>query len=118
MYYLMTFSFDLDASFSLILLATATSNLIGAIPNTSGGIGTFEWATKVTLVSFGIEAESAVAYAAALHVALWLPVVLAGILYLWSQHHSLAELVRGRPGVQTADGYTMRPVPLDGDGDD
>ena len=68
MYYLVTFSFDLDASFALIMLTTATSNLIGAIPNTSGGIGTFEWATKITLVSFGIQTEPAVAYAAALHV--------------------------------------------------
>ena len=117
MYYLMTFTFDLDVSFSLIMVTTATSNLIAILPATSGGIGTFEWATKVTLVSFGVNAEVAVAYAAALHAALWLPVVAAGIVYLWTQHRSLGELVRRRPIPKLADGYTMRTVPLDGDGD-
>ena len=118
MYYLITFSFDLDVSFALVMVTTATSNLISTIPATSGGIGTFEWATKVTLVSFGFDTEASVAYAAVLHVALWLPVVLAGLLYLWTQHRSLAELIRGRTGVNWADGYTMKPVPLDGDGDE
>ncbi len=116
MYYLMTFAFDLDASFALIMVATATSNLIATVPATSGGIGTFEWATKVTLVSFGINTESAVAYAAALHLALWIPVVIAGLLHLWFQHRSLAELVRGRSEAKLADRYPMRPVPLEGDG--
>ena len=116
MYYLMTFAFDLDASFSLIMVTTATSNLIATIPATSGGIGTFEWATKVTLVSFGINTEASVAYATALHLALWLPVVMAGLLHLWFQHRSLADLVRGRSQVKLADGYPMRPVPLEGDG--
>ncbi|MEE9199737.1 MAG: lysylphosphatidylglycerol synthase transmembrane domain-containing protein [Dehalococcoidia bacterium] len=118
MYYLMTFAFDLDVSFALIIVTTATSNLIATLPATSGGIGTFEWATKVTLVSFGVNTEVSVAYAAALHVALWLPVVLAGLIYLWSQHRSLGELARGGPAVNWAERYPMRPVPLEGDGDE
>ena len=117
MYYLVTFSFDLDASFALIMLTTATSNLIGAIPNTSGGIGTFEWATKITLVSFGIQTEPAVAYAAALHVVLWLPVVLAGLIYLWTHHSSLGELLRERPVAELADGSAIQTAPLEGDCD-
>ncbi len=115
MYYLITLSFDLDASFALIMLTTATSNLIGAIPNTSGGIGTFEWATKVTLVSFGIQTEPAVAYAAALHVVLWLPVVIAGLVYLWTHHGSLVEILRQRPVAELADGPAVQAASLKGD---
>ena len=96
MYYLITLSFDnFDVSFAMAMVVTATSNLVGALPAAPGNVGTFEWAIKITLVAFGYNPETTVAYAATLHVVLWLPVVVAGILYLWLEHRSLRELVRG-----------------------
>ena len=115
-YYIVSFSFDIDVSFGVILVATATSNLISAVPSTAGGIGPFELATKVTLVSFGVNTESAVAYAAALHLALWLPVVAAGILLLWMDNRSLIQFFRGPTEAHWPEGYPIRPVPLEGDG--
>ena len=117
MYYLITFSFDLDVPFSLALAVTATSNLVGAIPAAPGNVGTFEWATKVTLVSFGHNAEASVAYAATLHLTLWLPVVIAGIIYMWTQHRSLMELAQIRPVAVGADGDPVGPVPLERKGE-
>ena len=103
MYYLITLSFDsFDVSFALAMVVTATSNLVGALPAAPGNVGTFEWAIKVTLVSFGYNPETSVAYAATLHVVLWLPVVIAGIMYLWFEHRSLKELVRGGPAAAGA----------------
>lgn len=115
MYYLITLSFDnFDVSFAMAMVVTATSNLVGALPAAPGNVGTFEWAIKITLVAFGYIPETTVAYAATLHVVLWLPVVIAGILYLWFEHRSLRELVRGSPAV--VDTVSVRNVSLEGDG--
>ena len=118
MYYLITLSFDLDVPYSLALVATATSNLVGAIPAAPGNVGTFEWATKITLVSFGHNEEVSVAYAATLHLTLWLPVVIAGLIYIWTQHRSLMELTRSRPAAVGADGDPVGPVPLERKGEE
>ena len=115
MYYLITLSFgnDFDVSFALAMLVTATSNLVGALPAAPGNVGTFEWAIKITLVSFGYNPEVSVAYAATLHVVLWLPVVVAGIMYLWFEHRSLMELVRGGPATVSAG--AGGPISIEGD---
>ena len=116
MYYLITLSFDqFDVSFAMAMVVTATSNLVGALPAAPGNVGTFEWAIKITLVSFGYNPETTVAYAATLHVVLWLPVVVAGIMYLWLEHRSLRELVRGgTPAAAMAGGN----ISLEGEGKD
>ena len=118
MYYLITLSFgnDFDVSFALAMVVTATSNLVGALPAAPGNVGTFEWAIKITLVSFGYSPEVSVAYAATLHVVLWLPVVVAGIMYLWFEHRSLMELVRGGPANSGA-GAGSR-ISIEGDPED
>ena len=64
MYYLITLSFDqFDVSFAMAMVVTATSNLVGALPAAPGNVGTFEWAIKITLVAFGYNPETTVAYA-------------------------------------------------------
>ena len=117
MYYLITLSFDeFNVSFALAMVVTATSNLVGALPAAPGNVGTFEWAIKATLLSFrslGYSPEVSVAYAATLHVVLWLPVVVAGIMYLWYEHRSLMELVRGGPA--TAGAGAVAPISIEGD---
>ena len=112
MYYLVGYSFGLDEYFSSIgrlilvaLLVTATSNLVGALPTSIGGIGPFELVAQQTLVSLGVGASLAGAYGAFLHLAaLWLPVNLVGLGLLW--HHSLSF-----------GGLVQRPVP-EGEADD
>jgi len=117
MYYLITLSFDeFNVSFALAMVVTATSNLVGALPAAPGNVGTFEWAIKITLVSFGFSPEISVAYAATLHVVLWLPVVIAGIMYLWFEHRSLRELVRGSPAAAGAG--MAGQISIEGDGKD
>ncbi len=117
MYYLITLSFDnFDVSFAMAMVVTATSNLVGALPAAPGNVGTFEWAIKITLVAFSYNPETTVAYAATLHVVLWLPVVIAGIMYLWFEHRSLRELVRG--GTPAAGAVGGGSIPLEGDGRD
>ena len=97
MYYVIALSFDLGQPFHVLVLVTATSNLATAIPASIGGIGPFEVVAKSTLVAFGVAAEPAVAYAFFVHiVALWLPVNLLGLLFLWKEKVSLSQFARPR----------------------
>ena len=97
MYYILARSFDLDVGFEVILVVTATSNLATAIPSSIGGIGPFEVVAKSTLVAFGVAAEPAAAYAFFVHIiALWLPVNVLGLMFLWKENISLSQLIRTR----------------------
>ena len=101
MYFLIGYSFNLDAYFgstwAMILAAallTATSNLATAVPSAIGGIGPFEVVAQQTLIALGVGASLAGAYAGFVHlVALWLPVNLVGLLLLWKQNLSFKQLV-------------------------
>ena len=96
-YYIIARSFGLDQPFEVIVLVTATSNLVTAIPSSMGGIGPFEVVAKSTLVAFGVTAEAATAYAFFVHiVTLWLPINLLGMLFLWKQNLSLVQLAQGK----------------------
>ncbi len=101
-YYLIALSFHLPDLFtssgvfiSVMLLVTATSNLATSIPSTIGGIGPFEYVTQRTLVVLGVGISIATAYATFLHIiALWLPVTLVGLFFLWRENLSLAQMAR------------------------
>ena len=91
-YYILAYSFNLDAHFATpgmlaiaILLTMVTSNLITAIPATVGGIGAFEVVATLTLIAMGVAVERAIVYSVAVHLlALWLPVNIVGLaLLLW-----------------------------------
>lgn len=96
MYYMLAISFELDQPFHVIVLVTATSNLATSIPSSIGGIGPFEVVAKSTLVAFGVGADVATTYSFFVHiVALWLPVNILGMLFLWRENVSLAQLAKG-----------------------
>ena len=77
-----------------ILLATATANLAISLPSSQGGIGPFEYLTAATLELVGAAGGVARAYAVALHLIVLAPVTLLGLVYLWWQNLSLAQLAR------------------------
>ena len=100
MYYIIALAFDLQGVFgnfdliAVILMVTAISNLAISIPAAGGGVGTFEVAAASTLTILGVDEALAAAYTIALHVALLLPVTLAGIIYLWFDRVSIGQLAR------------------------
>ena len=106
MYYIIALSFDLDQSFGVIMLVTATANLATAVPSSVGGIGPFEVVAKSTLVAFGVAAEPAAAYSFFVHiVALWLPVNIAGLFFMWKENIGFNNLSRIRiTGAQSESG--------------
>ena len=96
-YYIIALAFDLGQPFQVILLVTATSNLATAVPSSIGGIGPFEVVAKSTLIAFGLGGDAAIAYVFFIHIiTLWLPVNILGLIFLWRENVSLAQLARAR----------------------
>ena len=111
MYYIVAISFDLDVGFDVILLVTVTSNLATAVPSSIGGIGPFEVVAKATLVAFAVDGSLAAAYAFFVHiVALWLPVNILGLFFLWKENLSFGQLARTK-GIDLPP-FTMDPPPV------
>lgn len=89
MYFLVGLSFNLGQGFAAYIMVTAAANLAISLPSTSGGIGPFELLAKETLVFLGVGSAAAGAYAVALHGFLLLPVIAAGLVFLWAINLSL-----------------------------
>jgi hypothetical protein len=97
MYFMVGVSFSLGEAFPIYLMVAAAANLAITLPSTSGGIGPFEALAKETLVFVGVGASAAAAYAVALHALLLLPVVAAGLIFLWLINLSLGQALRRPP---------------------
>lgn len=106
MYFMVGVSFNLGEAFPIYLMVAAAANLAITLPSTSGGIGPFELLTKETLDFVGVSRGAAGAYAVALHALLLLPVVAAGLIFLWAINLSLGEALRrrARPSLATSVG--------------
>lgn len=94
MYYIVSLGFSVNQPVSVVLLMNSVANLATAIPSGPGGIGTFDAVAKWILELFGTSADEAVAYTIVLHVALWVPVSLLGLLYLWRDNLALNRLMQ------------------------
>jgi len=106
MYFMVGVSFNLGEAFPIFMMVAAAANLAITLPSTSGGIGPFEFFTKETLDFVGVSRGTAGAYAVALHALVLLPVVAAGLVFLWVINLSLAEALRrpARPSLAPSGG--------------
>lgn len=102
MYYLIGLSFDINEGFAAYLMVAAAANLAITLPSTSGGIGPFELLAKETLTFLGVNSAVAGAYAVALHGFLLLPVIVAGLIFLWAINLSLGRTLGGAGGESVA----------------
>jgi len=98
MYYLVGLSFDIGEGFAAYLMVAAAANLAITLPSTSGGIGPFELLAKETLTFLGVGSAVAGAYAVALHGLLLLPVIVAGLVFLWAINLSLGRTLGAASG--------------------
>lgn len=92
-----------------IVLVTATSNLSTAVPISIGGIGPFELIAQQTLGILGVATAVAASYALVVHLAaLWLPVNLAGLAFMWRENLSLSQMASRSPEDTEADGSVIK----------
>ena len=89
----LAFGFSFDSQMVIgILLAVAAANLLTAVPSSAGGVGPFEFATRETIVHFGVTHSVATAFAVVVHAVLIIPVVVAGLYFLWTRNISFRSI--------------------------
>ncbi len=105
MYYIVAIGFGLQDQLggavpmaAAILAVTAASNLATSVPSSPGSLGPFEALAVLSLVFLGVDGETALAYAIVLHLALLLPVIVAGLAHLAARGLTLGQLMRRREG--------------------
>ena len=92
--YFMFYAFGLHLSIANAFAILAIIALGVMIPAAPGFIGTYEYACKLGLISFGIANSVAVSYAVALHFIQMMPAVILGLLLLPFQKLTLGGLMR------------------------
>ena len=108
-------AFDFKVSFSVLLLVVGFGNLSTILPSTSGYIGTFHAVAILTLVAFNVDRVDAGSYAIVMHATLWLPITVAGLMFLirmgfhWSDFQTAQDVVHQ---AEEADTGTNPPTQL------
>ena len=92
MYYIVMLGFSFRQPFYVLLLATAAANLFTIAPSTPGYVGVFDFPVRATLTAFGVAESVAIGFTLVLHAALWVPVTLLGVYFLWRDGLSLGWL--------------------------
>ncbi len=102
MYLVIMIGFLVPGGVPAALMGTAVANLATLVPSSPGYVGTFDFALKGVLEGwFGAASGAAAGYTLVVHAMLIVPVVLAGLFFLWQEDLSLPELGR-RPPRDTA----------------
>ncbi|MBI4330050.1 MAG: flippase-like domain-containing protein [Chloroflexi bacterium] len=99
-------------AYPVFLVGTATANLATTLPTTQGGIGPFEYFYKQTLLILGPAGTAdslATTYAVVLHVVLLVPLIVLGLVYLWTEHLSFSQLTRRSMEVKTTARHPPTP---------
>jgi hypothetical protein len=97
MYIVIMLGFRVPGSAAAGFIGTAAANLASLVPAAPGYAGTFDLALREVLVRlFGASEADAISYTIVVHLTLIVPVVLAGLFFLWRENVSLPELGRHR----------------------
>lgn len=92
-YYVIMLGFPLPAVPVAAMAGAAMANLGTLVPSSPGYVGTFDLPLQTVLTElFGASPEVAASYTLVVHAALVVPVVAAGLFFLWRQDLSLREI--------------------------
>lgn len=91
-YWFVMHAFPFDVSFPILMLMNGVVNLATTLPAAPGHIGTFDGPGIEVLRAFGVPQAIATGYTLVLHVALWLPITVVGLFYLWQSQLDVARV--------------------------
>lgn len=80
-YWFVMHAFPFQVSFFALMLMNGIVNLATTIPSAPGYVGTFDAPGIALLIAYGVPSAIAAGYTLVLHVALWLPITLVGLIY-------------------------------------
>lgn len=87
-------------SFYAFLLTCAIANLVTIIPSTPGYVGPFDYAVKLVLSAppplFNLPLAGVLSYTLVLHAALYFPITIVGLFFLWRAGISWGEIQSGK----------------------
>jgi uncharacterized protein (TIRG00374 family) len=95
-YWLVALAFGLDTTYITMLLVVGVVNLAGLIPASPGQFGVFETFASLVLVSAGIPQVQALAYAVTVHMVIWLPVTIVGLIFLLQHGLNFSALTQAQ----------------------
>ncbi|MBN2470358.1 MAG: flippase-like domain-containing protein [Anaerolineae bacterium] len=101
-YWIVLHAFPFEASFFVVLLMVGLGNLATILPTTPGYVGTFHGVIVLVLQAFGVAQLEAAAYAVLMHGVIWLPVTLAGFIYLVRMGLGLGAFAQAEAAVSAA----------------
>ena len=101
-YWIVAMAFNLEANYVTMLLVVGVVNLAGLIPASPGQFGVFETFASAVLVAAGVAPVQALAYAVTVHMVIWLPVTLVGLLLLLQQGLNFSALTHAQQMEQKA----------------
>lgn len=84
-YWLVGMAMGVDTGFLGMVLVVGVVNLAGLIPASPGQLGVFEFFVTLILTTLGVDNDLALTYALVVHVVIWLPVTVAGFVFLVRQ---------------------------------
>ncbi len=88
-------AFHIELSMPVAFVTGAAGTLATLIPSSPGYVGTFHGAViKVLADVLGTNITDATAYAIVVHATLFIPVVVAGLLFSWRRNISLQQVTR------------------------
>lgn len=90
--YLMGLAFGLKLSISASLMVLLAICLAMMIPSTPGFIGPYHASVAYSLVLYHVPLEKALSFSLVFHATNYIPITLAGFLYLWRHHMSLRKI--------------------------
>ena len=93
-YWMVAFAFGLGLGYPVMLMVVAVVNLSFLLPAAPGNVGLFQFFASAVLVAVGIAESTALAYAVAVHVVIWLPPTLAGFFFLARQGLRIGAIAR------------------------
>lgn len=97
-YWFVMHAFSFEVSFFALMLMNGVVNLATTLPSAPGYIGTFDGPGIAVLTLYGVEPGLAAAYTLTLHAALWLPITLLGIYYMFRIQLRWADIGRAAAG--------------------
>jgi len=93
-YWFVMHGFGFSVPFFVLMLMAAVVNLATTIPSAPGYVGTFDKPGIAILAGFGVAEALAAGYTLVLHAALWLPITLLGVYYMWRESVSWRDFGR------------------------
>lgn len=95
-YWFVMHAFRFSVSFFALMLMNGVVNLATTIPSAPGYLGTFDLPGIAVLEAYNITRETAASYTFVLHFALWFPVTVLGLYFMFREGIKWTETIKAK----------------------